>query len=1653
MIYNRATLWKNCLRFTYGLCVLLAHPAVGATSDDISTGLAKPTVNFENSLSTITERDGIITLKVIFSHEFSGQLTYSVDGTAEQGADFSVPELSVETSNPVSKINIDIDLRDDTEVEDIETLRVTLRPSEGFELGPTRQHTISIEDNDTNWRVIHDVDGMRYDYGIQILRNGENTDATMISHGGNIQPDTTYPVKLVRADDSQFEAVVGPVKVGAARTLLGTEIARTFFLTSDPSAVPGHEINYERSLVGTFTETWQSPQGGAFFITSDTPKISGTFAMFRIFEESDPLGIALETDIPEPPQRYSECSHDEIAVTNDDNQASAADNVPYEGNVKDILKRAKALLYSDDGASQEMNGVAAFRYEELINNNQASGSFKDYWTCNEKLRAHEAAKLIIEPLKFDPWNQELRRTLLDIYYGIAKADKISAMEKQVDVAQKRAMLVPTEENPFINDEIKALEEVLFLYRNAFTDYMEGILTVFEFDAVDFVLPLIRQALAAGAHKGSTLAIAPNDVKQLFRQALAELAYEELAVRIAPGDIQLLVHQELASLRSSRCGDQSLATLGAPDPKLVAARVQTFARQALVELAQRGSDLRIAPSEIEPLVRRALEGLAHEKSAINDILSREGDYGKTLAQGESDWRIAPGDMEPLVRQAFEDIARDGHTMPIASGDINQSVFDSLAVILGKSSSISPCPANSLNRVDGGIDAFTELVADSLEALVADSLEALVADSLVELYAAALADDDIHAFSKLAASTLDGLFADVLDGLFVDALDGLFIDALGGLFVDALTDDGANKFTKAFVNELNCCGNEFSNALDRLVTDNFNGLYADALDELVEDAYARLFSGFFTDGDTDEFTEQFATELADFAEGKTSALAKLFASKLGKDTADHFAEIVADRFARYVSTVLAKDAFFFDKLGRSLDKTNSNGFIRQRDLVLLFDLLRDYLRTAEDLTKLYIARLEGNDFSKAHKLFYSAIQSTYLEGYALLAMFPEIELLEGADYIAMKDAVAGWRLSYSTFANIRNILNGDINLLGYPDEILVLSQSEIPGDDQSFHTFAFFQNRLKSEPNPLSQAVADQTTAISQIEKGNDYNDRREQEKAATERYYYERLRQIVGVWPFEDGYDDPSNNDGEIAWQLKNIEIALTNIERSRDAITKLEKNIREMVELRSTTADIYSAMSKIYIDYGEKQVSLSEEIAEIRRKQAEMERITAAAKSAFGGLMGVAMAPVNPAAAVSGGTQIRGAILDLGNAAIQADLEKRKNSLEVEKERLAAKEKAEITDSQGALRDAEIRQKIRSLFLEAKALELDALDSAIGYQQALSRLSALYYEKENLERRKIEDDSMLASLYFANPSHRLRKIAALLRSESSFENARRWLFLAMRAAEYKWNTQFEGRQALFKARNAKELRDFYLLLQLWDENIILGSRNDNGEKVFSIRDHFLGNRNSSRVGEASHEFIVESQKRFHEYLNDEANYLSASDPDNPIPGFKVLKFNFSTAFIPASGGLFLSNRWNEKIRSLKVWETGGTVGNTGSFIDGYLRYGGVGLIRNRARGKADRNDPSRLVNETTAYSMQSWKYQNGMWRSVGKFGAPINILVASSPDIELGSKEINVFKEFSVATTDWELFVAVESSEGMPLLDVNCSDDQSCLDDIMFKINYYWYAR
>ena len=737
---------------------------------------------------------------------------------------------------------------------------------------------------------------------------------------------------------------------------------------------------------------------------------------------------------------------------------------------------------------------------------------------------------------------------------------------------------------------------------------------------------------------------------------------------------------------------------------------------------------------------------------------------------------------------------------------------------------------------------------------------------------------------------------------------------------------------------------------------------------------------------------------------------------------------------------------------------NGY---KDVTLLFELLREHLRTAGQLSNRYLMRGEPNDRERAERLIETVLLTTYLEGHALLATFPEIQHQSGPVDPAsgLKEAVAGWRHSYTVLNHIHNRLPTNTNPLGFSDDFLVLIQSVIPGAQQArfFNSYDFFADYLLSNGGPVQRAEKHLREALQEYDKYRDRNDDFLQQFSDRSEQYDERLTKIVGARPGTPSYRNPTQNDaGLIHQQLSKIQSARVRLKQNRQKVNKIEEEIRIELWRRGNVARINDAISQVHIKFGHIQAKLTDEIAEIQANQVAVFHGLGVLGSWLTAGIGVAAAPFTAGASLMlTAAAVPNFIASGLNASAQPSAEINKGRLQALKERHDARQRAEVQTLHRDLLDVDSRALVKNRLLEMSLLSLETTEATLILQQDMQRLSALYLEKADLEHRKAESTERLANRYFADPSHRVLKNASLLRAEFSFTNAQRWMFLAIRAAQYKWNQVFEytddagityTMHTLFRARNARELRNLFDALADWNRKMSLGIRNDDGYKKFSIREDFFSYKGHIASFHPKTGEPMSANLAFRHFLAREENYLNPEDPENPIRGFKVLKLRFNTAVTPDTGGLFLRNRWLEKVKFLRVKLHGGAVGDINSTVDGFLTYGGISLIRNQRPGYQEPQSPDRWIKETTAYSTRYWFYRNGQWRSKNAFGSPISIQVSNDPDVPPEIYQINSFREYSVATSDWTLYIAVERN-GRQLVDT------SNLSDIEFHINYYWYVR
>ncbi|HVR35511.1 MAG TPA: hypothetical protein VMS21_06625 [Methylomirabilota bacterium] len=705
-----------------------------------------------------------------------------------------------------------------------------------------------------------------------------------------------------------------------------------------------------------------------------------------------------------------------------------------------------------------------------------------------------------------------------------------------------------------------------------------------------------------------------------------------------------------------------------------------------------------------------------------------------------------------------------------------------------------------------------------------------------------------------------------------------------------------------------------------------------------------------------------------------------------------------------------------------------FSGYKDLVLLFELLRDHGRAAETLARLLIARGEPDDITRAAEVIADAQRLVFLQGNLLKNLFDDLPP-EG-DPSGLAEAMGGWRQRLNALASLQPLLSSGDNVLGFADDFMMYVQ-QFSGQTQNFFdSYDALKARLDPEDgsNPLGHALEELQQAVVSYADYRGFQDQLAAQFNNSSITYTDRLRDIVGVFPSDPRYsDNPTNNAGsELDLQYRSIELARLQIKRNQVEIGNLNQQIR--IELNKA-----ESLSNVMVNFGSRQSRLTEQIGHINATQAGADALADA---------------LSPEKLLTG--RIFGYIL---NAGVQAGGEVMKAEREGQKEELAALEQATIT---GIESDA----TVKTLALGLKTLAVDSQEAAALLRQEMNRLVALYREKEDLEQKLAGQQQSLAYRYFADPIHRLTAQSNMTDANLAFEEARKWVFFLVRALEYKWNTPFRnfeypsgsGRRwsasTLFKLRNAAELEQMTLAMDTYESQIQLPK--DDYFDWFSVRDDFFGYRLTNRVGEAqvyadpiSGEPVgaIEAFRSRLRQMQDASGTIRLEfSTVREIPGGTFFRGpRFSATGQVLSRGLFL-----DKINWLKINLPGDhTLGR--SQLSGELSYGGSSFIRNFDVGIPDPDRADRIRDELTAFSTRFWFFHapSGTWRFNEALSSPVTMQLNADPRTPPTVQEIEVFKERSVAASGWVLRIQT-SDLGQPVLDLDELDD--------VELYFYHYA-
>jgi len=761
---------------------------------------------------------------------------------------------------------------------------------------------------------------------------------------------------------------------------------------------------------------------------------------------------------------------------------------------------------------------------------------------------------------------------------------------------------------------------------------------------------------------------------------------------------------------------------------------------------------------------------------------------------------------------------------------------------------------------------------------------------------------------------------------------------------------------------------------------------------------------------------------------------------------------------------------------------------KDLVLLYDLMLHHARTASQLAYLYTTLVDPEDPAaddQIRALIGDTQRFVFEQRLLLDALFPQLTEPEtyGLDILA-----AGIDAAINELTAFEQNLDGTINLLGYEPDFLLLFSDD--GDISSFEAFSDYLDPAKNSSSPLLRAIETQEDAQTKIGDYGNNQGALEAEFMAiasvSTSALIPRLEAIVGVSPGEPGYDTPQDNVGSEIWQqLNSMDIATQRIRRNSAEISNVTQRLHIEWARRAREAGINASLSRLIIDYGNQQASMTEEIGRIEAAQAASDSLTELFE-----VENILDAPFKLFAGVV-------------NAGVQAGGEVGKGNLEASKERLAATQEAAVRDADDDILEANSKAFAKNILLELNTLVIDSQEAALLFRQEAGRLTSLVGEKEDLERRLAEVNASLTRRYFADPIHRLRAIYSTELANLRFREARQWLFFATRAAEYRWNLPFnkEGGFSsadLFKLRNAAELKSYFDDLDEWDEATGVGRSGDTNldhhNDWFSLREDYFGYEQFDDVtGEVLlYDAVnpsgvpvqgVDGITAFRWALQRLVEDCDDSAGEELCLRFDTLRRNgLSTGQTPAdfTGNLFHPDAYLDRIEEFRIvipgehqnLATGGASQSSDdslNTINAEISYYGSSIIRTEEGGTiADPNNrPDVIRNEFTSYPIRfyrsvggpdTFQFEEGLidkqakalkidrGRSLGDFAFDPD--PDNRPVTVPGPPAVRRFGERSVAATGWLLKLTPNNST-----DPSDRLQIDKIDDVLLHITHNSVAR
>lgn len=234
-------------------------------------------IYFDQPELVVNEGNGSIRLVINVLPGYQGSIHYAIESTATPGVDFESVSGTL-TANG-KQATLEINLIDDLELEEVETINVTLIPDSGYQIGPTQQQTVYIVDNDSRWQGMIEIGILNIGFTMDLAANGETFTAMVKSDGASALPAGEWPVSLL-VTETTFKATIGPIPVAAEQTLWGVPLERTLILSADNNK-ENELLDLNKIIRGSMQDKIAPVNGAGQFDLSSSPFLQGKFLLLK----------------------------------------------------------------------------------------------------------------------------------------------------------------------------------------------------------------------------------------------------------------------------------------------------------------------------------------------------------------------------------------------------------------------------------------------------------------------------------------------------------------------------------------------------------------------------------------------------------------------------------------------------------------------------------------------------------------------------------------------------------------------------------------------------------------------------------------------------------------------------------------------------------------------------------------------------------------------------------------------------------------------------------------------------------------------------------------------------------------------------------------------------------------------------------------------------------------------------------------------------------------------------------------------------------------------------------------------------------------------------------------------------------------------------